>query len=42
MSKKITVPNNGFGAIIMLTAIVLVIVVPFVIVEWGVGLVAPW
>lgn len=41
MRKKITVPNNGFGVLLMLTSIVLVIVVPFVIVAWGVGVVAP-
>lgn len=39
---KITLPNNGFGMAIMLTAIALVATVPFVLALWLILKVAPW
>lgn len=39
---KITLPNNGFGAAIMLVAILLVALVPFVITLWLTLMIAPW
>ncbi len=39
---KILLPNNNFGAIIMLLFIVLIIVVPFATMVWAVSLAAPW
>jgi len=39
---KIPVPNNGFGLAIMLTAIALLGVVPFVLALWLTLKVAPW
>jgi hypothetical protein len=39
---KITVPNNGFGLAIMLTAIALLGVVPFVLALWLTLKFAPW
>jgi hypothetical protein len=39
---KITLPNNGFGLAIMLTAIVLLATVPFVLSLWLTLKVAPW
>lgn len=39
---KITVPNNGFGLAIMLTAIALLGTVPFVLALWLTLKVAPW
>lgn len=39
---KITLPNNGFGVAIMLTAISLVGIVPFVTALWLTLKVAPW
>jgi len=39
---KILLPNNGFGALIMLAAVILVLTVPFTLTYWLVGLIAPW
>jgi hypothetical protein len=39
---KIILPNNNFGAILMLLFVILIIVVPFVIMVWAVSLAAPW
>lgn len=38
---KIELPNNNFGAIIMLILILLTFLVPFTLVLWLVGLFAP-
>jgi hypothetical protein len=40
--KQILLPNNAFGTIIMLFAILLVILVPLSVTGWLVSLVAPW
>jgi hypothetical protein len=40
--KKILLPNNYLGFLIMLTMIALCAIVPFVLVLWLVLLVAPW
>jgi len=40
--KKILLPNNYFGLLIMLVLIALAFIVPFVLVFWLVLLVAPW
>ena len=40
--KKILLPDNYFGFLIMLVLIALVDIVPFVLVLWLVLLVAPW
>lgn len=39
---KIKLPNNGFGVAIMLTAIALIGIVPFVLTLWLALKVAPW
>lgn len=39
--KKIILPNNTFGALVMLTLLVLLFFVPFTITLWLVGLIAP-
>lgn len=39
---KITLPNNSFGVVVMLTVIALVGIVPFVTVLWLTLKVAPW
>lgn len=39
---KITLPNNGFGLVIMLIAIALLATVPFVLALWLALKVAPW
>ena len=40
--KTILLPNNTFGAIIMLILVALSAIVPFVLTAWLVTLVAPW
>lgn len=40
--NKITLPNNTFGRLLMLTIILLVILVPLAVVGWLVSLIAPW
>lgn len=40
--NKIILPNNIFGAFLMLALIVLIIVTPFVAAFWAVALFAPW
>jgi hypothetical protein len=40
--KKILLPANYFGLLIMLLLIALGAIVPFVLVLWLVSLVAPW
>ena len=40
--KKILLPANYFGLLIMLLLIALAFIVPFVLVLWLVSLVAPW
>ena len=40
--KKILLPANYFGFLIMLVLIALGAIVPFVLVLWLVSLVAPW
>jgi len=40
--KKILLPANYFGLLIMLVLIALAFIVPFVLVLWLVSLVAPW
>jgi hypothetical protein len=40
--KKILLPNNSFGLIVMLVLIALGAIVPFVLALWLVSLVAPW
>ena len=40
--KKILLPNNYFGLLIMLVLIALAAIAPFVLVLWLVLLVAPW
>lgn len=42
MKRKILLPNNNFGALLMLALILLIIVVPFAVTLWAVWLVAPW
>ena len=37
-----TLPNNLFGLCVMLLVLCLIAVVPFVLVLWIVGLIAPW
>lgn len=39
---KILLPNNGFGQLLMLAAVLLIISVPFAITYWLVALIAPW
>lgn len=39
---KITLPDNGFGTAIMLIAVLLVALVPFVIALWLTLMIAPW
>jgi len=39
---KITLPNNGFGQIIMLIAIALLAIVPFVLALWLTLKISPW
>ena len=40
--KKILLPANNFGLLIMLLLIALGAIVPFVLAVWLVSLVAPW
>jgi hypothetical protein len=40
--KKILLPNNYFGLLIMLLLIALCAIVPFVVVLWLVSQAAPW
>ena len=42
MKRKRLLPNNTFGALLMLALIVLIAVVPFVVTFWAVSLAAPW
>jgi hypothetical protein len=39
---KVILPNNGFGILLMLVAILLIVAVPFALTYWLVGLIAPW
>ena len=41
-TDMILLPNNNFGALIMLAIILLIIVVPLAVVGWIVSLFAPW
>lgn len=40
--KNITLPSNGLGVMIMLLLLALIVVVPFSVTFWAVGLMAPW
>lgn len=42
MPKKIILPNNAFGCLILLAVLMLIFAVPFCVVFWLVSLVAPW
>jgi hypothetical protein len=42
MKKKIELPNNNFGALLILAFAVLAFLVPFVIALWLIALIAPW
>lgn len=42
MNKKILLPNNTLGALVMLVILLLTAIVPFVVVAWLVLLIAPW
>ncbi len=42
MNKKILLPNNNFGACLMLLAVILVATVPLLVVIWLTLLIAPW
>ena len=39
---KVILPNNGFGQLVMLAAVLLTVTVPFAITYWLVSMVAPW
>jgi hypothetical protein len=42
MKKEILLPNNTFGALIMLSLMLLIFAVPLCLTIWLVSLVAPW
>jgi membrane protein YdbS with pleckstrin-like domain len=41
MKEKITLPNNAFGVVLMLSLIVLTFIVPFVLTLWALNFIAP-
>ena len=42
MNKKILLPNNNFGACLMLVVVILVATVPFIVAAWLMLFIAPW
>src|SRR5574343_642007 len=42
MSKKILLPNNAFGCLILLGLMALAFIVPFCVTLWLASLLAPW
>lgn len=42
MNKKILLPNNNFGACLMLLVVILVATVPFIVTAWLMLFIAPF